>query len=201
MKISFAKSIRLLFIGMFVLLELGKPSISTAASFAQADSFATIFQPPSQKPTPDDPTADWKTFSDNRSNINFKFKYPRNWDDPSDHCNLPPNPNNFNLSASCIKTVIFTDQLDQFSNDNGMDLALISETYVKVNGYNATRQVFSSSSDSAIPDTYELWVYDATGNPFFLYVAWIGTGTDQKTAEDFVQILDREVRTLQLRRH
>lgn len=157
-------------------------------------------QPPSPTPA-SDPTANWKTFSDNRPNIDFGFKYPPRWNDPSYHCNTPPNPKNLDLSPNCIQTVIFTDQIDQFSNDDGRDLVVISEAQLRINGYKAVRQIFSTSLDSEIPDTYELWVYDAFDQPFFLYVAWIGAGTDKQTAEQFVQILDREIRTLQLRRH
>ena len=157
------------------------------------------FQVPSATSTPE-ATVNWKNFSDKRRNIDFSFKYPHDWGDPSYYCKAAPDPKNLELSPGCLKTVIFTDQIDQLSNDYGRDLVLLSESQLKVSGFDATRRVYATP-DSSVPDTYELWVYDSAASPFFVYVAWIGADTDQKTAEGFVQILDKEVRTLQLRRH
>jgi hypothetical protein len=156
-------------------------------------------QPPSSSPTPEAP-ANWKSFSENRSNVDFSFRYSQDWDDPFEHCKIPPSSRGFGLSPKCLKVVIITEDLPDESALPGRDIVLSSTTQKVVNGFNAKRKLYTLEGDPLnTPDTYELWIYD-NGQPIMLLVAWIGEGTDLKTANDFVQHLDRMVNTLQLRR-
>ncbi len=175
------------------------PTFSPTPTAHPSPTFPQLSPSPTIVTNQTDLTAGWKIASEDRSNISFNFKYPYDWDDPSEHCITPPNPNNFDLSPNCIKTVIFTDQLDQFSNDDGRDLVLTSESKLKVSGYDAKRQIYAISADDAIPDTYELWVYDGN-RPFFLFLAWIGGGTDMQTGTAFVQTFDGMTSTLEFQR-
>ncbi len=133
-------------------------------------------------------TARWNTSSSNRTNISFTFKYPTQWTSPYEYCIKPTSSN------TCIKIVIFTDNLPEENTPPDRDIILTSQTRTIVNGYKAKREVFSLRDSG--PDTYRLWVYD-NGKPFLLWLAWIDGSNSQKRTE-FVQTLDVMASTLTL---
>ena len=149
-----------------------------------------------------DQTVKWNVASDFRSEVEFTIKYPPGWDENSDYCIKPPNPNNYELSANCLRLVIMTDKL--LSDDGssmGRDLFLTSQTQTVIDGYRAIRKIYSLGDNPKedVADTYHLWIYN-NERPIMLVIGWIGVDTDGKTAAKFIRTLDQMVGTLKIKK-
>ncbi|MBI3397584.1 hypothetical protein HY045_03850 [Candidatus Woesebacteria bacterium] len=152
-------------------------------------------------------TTGWKTFTDTKRG--FSFQYPSEWSSPSNTCVSPPTPSNaLDLSANCIKTVIFKDNtLPKQNGNNVLDEILLSETNIKVAGLEAKRQIYAigiaqvDKPPALDPDegvnNYQVWIYK-NGSPYILWLTWIGNGTEKTRAEKIVQILDQVLTTFKL---
>lgn len=136
-------------------------------------------------------TANWKTYTDNERG--FSYKYPSTWND-LDYCSTQPTPGANELSANCIKTVIFTNNLPDENAESGRDLVVVSSTNIKVGGLNAKRKILTLPDNKDEPDTYEVWIYK-NDKPFILWLTWIGTDTKKSQKEFFVHILDQILST------
>jgi len=168
----------------------------TATPKPQPQSQVVTSQPsptPTSSPAPTitDETANWKTYTDNERG--FLLKYPPDWDNAFDYCSTPVNANSNELSANCIKTVIFTSDIPSENADLGRDLVLTSTTNIKISGYNAKREIFSLPDDNT-PDTYQVWIYK-NNKPFILWLSYIGVNTSKKQADAFVNILNKILST------
>lgn len=144
--------------------------------------------------------SDWKTFSQQRKTLRYSEKYPSNWEKAYYHCNTQPTEGLLDLAPSCVKTVIFTENIPaDDESGNGRKLKLVSKTKAVVQGYTVLRKIYTMSGREDTPDTYQVWFYDKD-RPFMLFLAWIGAGTDSDTANAYVHIFDNMVSSIQLQR-
>ena len=174
--------IAVLAVGGYLIYKLPRTSVSPPAPQTT----------PAPSPTPD-ATTNWKTYQTERDNISFSFKYPSIWESPFLYCKTPPTYP-YELNANCLNIVLFTKDLpkeNQEPADNSFILA--EEIFFRLGSYQAKRKVYNINYDD--PDTYQVWAYDSLGKPFFLFLAWIGRGSDRATSKEFINIFDQILST------
>lgn len=150
-------------------------------------------------PSPD-PTANWKTYEDNKRG--FAFKYPPDWVSPSANCGIPtPKPNELGhgrgIAINCLETIIFTekDPINQVSKETPMETNLVMDAKITVDGFEGRKKLFAGVNNPK--RYYQVWLFKEN-KPILVWLTSIGTGIgtgNTDSTDGLIEILDQILST------